>query len=161
MNAQFGPAITFVLQHEGGYSNDPNDPGGETNFGISKRSYPDVDIKNLTREQAIAIYERDYWKFGELSSQRLANKMLDVYVNLPPSAAIRLLQSALAHVQAGPVVVDGKLGPLTIAHANAADEEKLIDELKFQLVRYYYQNTIDLPRDAVFRDGWWRRSVKG
>lgn len=54
-------AIGFVLRWEGGYANNPNDPGGETNYGISKRSYPDLDIRNLTRDQAIAIYERDYW----------------------------------------------------------------------------------------------------
>ncbi len=52
--------IEFILEREGGYVNDPADPGGETNFGISKRAYPNVDIKNLTREGAIAIYQRDY-----------------------------------------------------------------------------------------------------
>lgn len=54
-------AISFVLAHEGGYVDDPRDSGGETNWGISKRSYPNVDIKNLTRNQAIGIYERDFW----------------------------------------------------------------------------------------------------
>ena len=41
--------IEQVLHHEGGYVNDPTDLGGETNFGITKRFYPDVDIKNLTK----------------------------------------------------------------------------------------------------------------
>ena len=48
----FNNIIEVVLKHEGGYVNDPNDLGGETNFGITKRFYPDVDIKNLTKEQA-------------------------------------------------------------------------------------------------------------
>ena len=48
-----------VISHEGGYSNDAKDPGGETNFGISKRAYPQVDIKNLTRDAAKQIYKRD------------------------------------------------------------------------------------------------------
>ena len=57
----FQRCILFVLDQEGGYVNDPRDPGGETNFGISKRSYPDVDIRALTKPQAIEIYRKDYW----------------------------------------------------------------------------------------------------
>ena len=48
MKTTFDEIISVVLHHEGGYVNDPKDPGGETNYGISKRAYPDVDIKNLT-----------------------------------------------------------------------------------------------------------------
>ncbi|KKK79728.1 hypothetical protein LCGC14_2830570, partial [marine sediment metagenome] len=46
---------------EGGYSNDKNDAGGETNHGISKRSYPELDIKNLTKDDAKKIFKRDFW----------------------------------------------------------------------------------------------------
>lgn len=56
-----GTAIQNVLKREGGYVNDPADKGGETKFGISKQSYPNLDIKNLTESQAAAIYKRDYW----------------------------------------------------------------------------------------------------
>jgi hypothetical protein len=59
--SNFEKALAFVLRWEGGYSNDPHDPGGETKFGISKRSYPDVNIKDLTRESAAQLYRRDYW----------------------------------------------------------------------------------------------------
>lgn len=55
-------AVAFVLRLEGGYVNDPNDPGGETKYGISKRSYPQLDIANLTEADAKAIYARDYWQ---------------------------------------------------------------------------------------------------
>lgn len=58
---QFEQAIAFTLSWEGGYVNDPNDPGGETKYGISKKSYGHLDIKNLTVEQAKAIYYEDYW----------------------------------------------------------------------------------------------------
>jgi lysozyme family protein len=54
-------ALSFTLKHEGGYVNDPNDPGGETNFGISKRAFPNLDIKNLTLDQVSGIYEKKYW----------------------------------------------------------------------------------------------------
>ncbi len=61
MNDNFGLAIGFVFKWEGGYCNHPSDPGGETNYGISKRSYPELDIKNMTKAQAREIYKRDYW----------------------------------------------------------------------------------------------------
>ena len=57
MLVNFDEIIEVVLHHEGGYVNDPKDPGGETNFGIAKRSHPDVDIKNLTKEGAKDIYK--------------------------------------------------------------------------------------------------------
>lgn len=61
MSEPFDNAVTFVLAREGGYSNDPDDPGGETKFGISKRSYPNEDIPALTHERATEIYYTDYW----------------------------------------------------------------------------------------------------
>lgn len=57
----FESAVNDVLGEEGGYVNNPADPGGETNWGISKRAFPDVDIKNLTRSAAIEIYRKNYW----------------------------------------------------------------------------------------------------
>ena len=56
--AHFERAIDKTLAWEGGYVNDPKDPGGETKYGISKRAHPDVDIKNLSREKACAIYKK-------------------------------------------------------------------------------------------------------
>ena len=52
MSAIFDHAVKEILRHEGGYVDDPVDRGGETKYGISKRSYPDLDIANLTLEQA-------------------------------------------------------------------------------------------------------------
>jgi hypothetical protein len=61
MKDNFDKAFEFTVGLEGGYSNDPNDPGGETKYGISKRFNPEVDVKNLTLEQAKDIYRRKYW----------------------------------------------------------------------------------------------------
>lgn len=58
----FNKSLKFVLQWEGGYINHPSDPGGETNYGISKRAYPNVDIKNITKKEVEYIYFHDYWK---------------------------------------------------------------------------------------------------
>ena len=68
---------------DGGYTNDPVDPGGETRWGISKKSYPDIDIKSLTKEEALIIYEKDYWlKIGaDKMEKRLAIACFDSAVN--------------------------------------------------------------------------------
>lgn len=61
MRENFALAVGFVLKKEAGYVNDPDDPGGETNFGISKRYHPNLDIKNLTIEEAAKVYFAEYW----------------------------------------------------------------------------------------------------
>jgi lysozyme family protein len=61
LKENFTRALDFVLKWEGGYIFDPADPGGETNFGISKKAHPDLNIKGLTREEAEGIYFSDYW----------------------------------------------------------------------------------------------------
>ena len=59
--SNFNKALEFVLRWEGGYVNDPKDPGGETKYGISKRAFPKEDIKNMTKERAAEIYQQHYW----------------------------------------------------------------------------------------------------
>lgn len=161
--AEFAPAIAGVLANEGGLVDDPRDPGGVTKFGISRRSYPEVNIRYLTREEAETIYERDFWKFGAFNSQRLANKMLDIYVNLPPANAIRLLQLSL-NQQITPVMpldIDGVMGSATVYAANMSNEDPLIDELKAQLVLYYLADVRNDDSKFPFLTGWIRRAVKG
>lgn len=76
--------MQFVLAHEGGYCNLAGDPGGETKYGISKRSYPDLDIPNLTEQDALDIYWRDFWdKTGcEELDYPMALAIMDTAVNL-------------------------------------------------------------------------------
>ncbi|MFX6884101.1 glycosyl hydrolase 108 family protein, partial [Acinetobacter baumannii] len=62
----FDQAFDRLIGNEGGYVNNPADPGGETQWGISKRAYPNVNIRDLTREQAKAIYRRDVWQRASL-----------------------------------------------------------------------------------------------
>jgi lysozyme family protein len=101
--------IGRILGHEGGYSNDPKDPGGETNWGISKRSYPNVDIKNLTRDGAIAIYKRDFWaQCGQGLALGVMFQVLDASVNHGIGNAIRMLQRAVG------VADDGHWGSVSI-----------------------------------------------
>lgn len=89
-------AIAFVLRWEGGLANDPDDPGGLTNMGISKRSYPDLDIAHLTRDQAVAIYQRDYWQASgaDKLDWPLSLMHFDTAVNCGVSRANQLLQDS-------------------------------------------------------------------
>ncbi|MDY7537628.1 glycosyl hydrolase 108 family protein [Undibacterium sp. RTI2.1] len=102
----FDICVYRLLGNEGRYVNDSRDPGGETNWGISKRSYPSLDIKNLTKAQAAAIYKRDFWDPIQLDKAPLgvANQLLDFAVNSGLQTAIRALQRAVG------VADDGILG---------------------------------------------------
>ena len=103
---RFAEFMPFIFKWEGGYDNDPDDPGGETKFGIDKRSHPDVDIKALTREQATAIYWREYWvKFGcEWLAQPLGEVFFNACVNCGAGRARALLNDP-----ASPHTADGFL----------------------------------------------------
>jgi lysozyme family protein len=110
----FDRALALVLRHEGGLVNDPRDPGGLTNWGISQRAYPNVDIANLTPGGAGEIYRRDYWDQikGDQLPDALAICVFDAAVNMGTDKAIRLLQKACS------VQADGILGPNTLRAAS-------------------------------------------
>jgi lysozyme family protein len=72
----FERAFAVVVGIEAGYVNNPQDPGGETKYGVTKRQYPTVDIKNLTLEQAQDIYRRDYWNTHDLDTLEYGKALL-------------------------------------------------------------------------------------
>jgi lysozyme family protein len=119
MSNNWDKAIAFVLDMEGGYTLDPADPGGETNFGISKKSYPDLDIKNLTIDQAKEIYRRDYWMpcRGDNMPFPYAIALFDMAVNQGTGTAIRCLQETFG------LTPDGIIGPMTMAAVTAASAD--------------------------------------
>ena len=138
----FTRAVRHVLELEGGYGQPPNDPGGETHYGISHRAYPWITIKALNRHEAISIYHRDYWlAMGcELLPSALGAKLLDVGVNVGHRAGIRLLQQGLCYLgrhlgQA--VAVDGRMGPETIAAVAAVGEARARQALTTYQLRHY------------------------
>ena len=129
----FQKAVALILKHEGGYVNDPRDPGGETNFGISKRAYPTEDIAGLTRARATELYHRDYWQGikGDELPAPLALVVFDMAVNAGKGAAIRQLQETVA------VPVDGVLGPQTLAKARATDPVDAATRASRRRILYY------------------------
>lgn len=92
----FLKAMEFVLKWEGGYVNDPSDRGGETKYGISKRAYPRLDIKNLTKEQAQEIYLNDYWKASGADKLPwpLSLYVFDTAVNMGVKRALDFLKKS-------------------------------------------------------------------
>ena len=95
---KFEKAFEYMLSNEGGYVFDKNDPGGETKYGISKKSYPALNIKTLTRSEAKKIYYCDYWlkgNFDKISNQIVATQVFDLSVNLGIRASTIVLQRAL------------------------------------------------------------------
>ncbi len=145
----FRDYIERVLSHEGGYVNDPRDPGGETRWGISKRSYPHVDIKRLTRDDAIAIYERDFWRRvqGDRLPRQFAFQALDAAVNHGIENAVRWMQRAAG------VADDGYIGPMTLAAVARTDPADLVLKFNAERLEFYARlSTFD-----AFGRGWTRR----
>ncbi|MDZ7804703.1 glycoside hydrolase family 108 protein [Thiohalophilus sp.] len=114
-------AMAWVIKTEGGYVNDPQDPGGETKYGISRRAHPGIDIKNLTVDEATELYRIDYWdayRCGELPPA-FGLFLFDSVVQHRPGDAVKILQRAIG------TTVDGDIGPKTIAATHAAGEYHL------------------------------------
>jgi lysozyme family protein len=110
-----------LIGHEGGYVDDPHDPGGETNWGISKRSYPQLDIKSLTRADAARIYLTDFWKpvAGSLPLS-VTFQLFDFAVNSGIGNAVRCLQRVVG------AVPDGVWGQFSKTAAAAFSESDLL-----------------------------------
>jgi len=149
----FDQAVAVIFKHEGGYSKNPNDPGGETRWGISKRSYPEVDIYNLTKEQAKEIYERDYWKPLRLYMIDNANVCLELFdfsVNAGLSRAVKMAQKLAGTKE------DGQLGGIT---ANAINEFEgdFVKAFKHSRIIYYESLARNNHNLKMFLNGWLRR----
>jgi len=128
----FDQALAFVLEEEGGVANDAADAGGLTKFGISSREYPEVRLSTFSREQAIAIYKRDFW--DRLKCDNLpwpvALVLFDTAVQHGSTNASRWLQQALN------VKADGIIGDITTRAAWATSLAALEDLLSARAFWY-------------------------
>jgi len=157
--SKFDEIIEVVLEHEGGYVNDPKDPGGETNFGIAKRSHPDVDIKNLTKEGAKEIYKKDYWDKNKVDDlpDDLKHIYFDMCVNQGRGTAVRVLQRAI-NGKGGSLTVDGGMGPMTITAIGKSRVE--LDRVRAYRVKYYSDLVTKKPDLERFYFGWFKRALE-
>ena len=149
----FDNAILAVLIHEGNYSFDRNDPGGETRWGICKRNYPHLDIKGLTKDEAINIYRRDYWRpYYDKMPYQIAAKVFDMSVNMGHGQSHRILQRALD------IVDDGIIGPATIAATNEQPLNQVLKAISAEQMAVYHQIVARRPESKTFLDGWSKRA---
>ena len=157
MSNNFDSIIDHVLKHEGGYVNDPTDLGGETKYGITKRFYPDLDIKNLTTEDAKEIYKKDYWDKGRVESlpNNLWHIFFDMSINMGRKTAVKILQRAAVN-KGKKIAVDGGLGPATIKALKGIEKERV----QAYRVKYYTDLVNAKPEQEKFLFGWFKRSIE-
>lgn len=146
--ALFDKAFEIVVGAEGGYVNNPKDPGGETKYGVCKRSYPNVDIKNLTLAQAKEIYKRDYWVPIEADKlhDRLAIFYFDCAINQGMPTAKKLMQRHLG------LVDDGVIGAKTREAMSKVNKARDNEFMTLRAQRYVTTANFD-----VFGKGWFNR----
>lgn len=145
----FDTAFERLMGHEGGYVNHPNDPGGETNWGISKRSYPHVDIKNLTLATAKTIYLKDFWSLLGEADPAIKFQVFDFAVNSGIQTALRKLQAAIG------VADDGNWGPVSAARLAELDKNDVLMRFIAQRLRFW----ASLSVWPTFGRGWTRRAA--
>lgn len=159
----FPKAIEFVLQNEGGYVNDPLDRGGATNLGISSRHNPDIDIRSLTRTQAIELYRQRYWlryRLHEIEDPLVAAKVFDLTVWMGPTNAAIFLQTAINAVAGeAKVEVDGIIGSKTLAALKEVDPQEVVKVLRALAFEHVRQIVRQDPSQQRFRRGWERRAL--
>lgn len=153
--AELKKAFRETMKWEGGYVNDPNDRGGETNFGISKRSFPHVNIKELTEEIAEEIYRWHYWnriQGDKIHNQDVANAIFDAAVNFGVYAASLLVQKAVKAKQ------DGYIGPITLGMLNSFDPVLFLGIFAIERAQRYLDICEARPNQKRFLKGWLRRA---
>ncbi len=158
--AVFEYAVQCLLIWEGGYINSPNDPGGETNYGISSRSFPHIDIKNLTKQQAKAIYKKEFWNanpfFNELKDEEIAAKLFLAVVHMGVKQACKLMQRAVRSWQY--LEADGIIGNKSITAINKLKASELIPAFNSEVAGYYRTLVAKRPELKVFINGWLNRA---
>jgi lysozyme family protein len=157
--ADFNAAIVKTLAREGGatFTDVSSDRGGATKYGISQNSYPSLDIRNLTEQQARDIYKRDYWdrvSGDTIQSQLVAENIFDTAVNMGVRNASKLAQLCIDIAPA-----DGVIGSNSVAAINAIDEHQFLAAYTVsKIARYAYICNKDRTQ-TKFLLGWINRAL--
>ena len=151
--SNFDKAFDLLIGNEGGYVNNPVDPGGETNWGITRAVAVDNgyagSMKSMPKETAKQIYKKMYW--DKLQCDQLgfivAFQLFDAGVNHGNSQAVKFLQRALS------VIDDGVIGAKTIAATNSLDDLQIVMLFNAERIEFYAA----LKTFSTFGKGWVRR----
>jgi len=181
--SDFTQAIVVVLRNEGGWVDNPKDPGGETAWGISTLIInqskitneelgftagvdPVVDnrqpgwLKKLSVDGAKAIYKKLFWDkfhYENILDQRVATKIFDCGINCGPKRAHIMAQKA-ANVLGQGLVVDGILGPHSMSSINVCDPDKFLQAMCEEMKKYYIAISTSNPTLKVFLKNWLYRA---
>lgn len=165
--SDFQKALTVLLAHEvggapnGGYTNDPDDAGGATKYGVTQKTLDDyndahtplvTDVKDLTLIGAATVYQDLFWKplqLDQIQSEWVATVIFDQAVLSGRREVVSVLQKTLG------LAADGEMGPLTVSAVNREDER---DSLCFRFLRAMYHHYVDVvkarPVDLKYLSGW-------
>ena len=150
--------IQNVIDREGGLVNDPDDKGGLTKYGITKRFFPWVDIENLTKGEAVDIYKEHYWDKYRVNKipEDLQADYFDAMVNLGRRGAGRVVQEAINSTRGKKLKVDGIVGP------NTMKEIHRINASRFKAYRIlrYAKIVMSDKTQSKFYYGWFNRTME-
>ena len=157
MKENFDEALAAVLIHEGGYVNNPKDPGGMTNLGVTKKVWEEwvghpvgeKEMRALTPDTVAPMYRKKYWDAikGDELPTGLDYLMFDFAINAGPGRAIKTMQKAIG------TTPDGVIGPKTMQALKDADQKDLVAKFSMEKELFYKA----LPTFATFGKGWMRR----
>jgi lysozyme family protein len=163
--SNFEAAFKRTIGYEAGYVNDPDDPGGETKYGISKRSYPNLDIRNLDIPTAKRIYHDEWWQrllLNQVEDLDIAAEIFDTAINCGRDAAVDIVQRA-CNALGSHLIVDGYIGPLTLTTINlraSETKELLLVTLNCLQAARYVRITEAKPRQRKYFKGWLNHRVQ-
>lgn len=158
MESNFKSCLAHLLNHEGGYSDHPKDPGGATNRGVTKKAWEEwvghevikEDIKALTVADVTPFYRKRYWNACRCDDLPggVDYVVFDISVNSGTLRASKFLQGAAG------VDPDGRVGPVTLDAVRSIPVAELIDRICDKREAFYRS----LPTFSTFGRGWMRRS---
>jgi lysozyme family protein len=156
-------SIEKTLKYEGLYSNDPEDPGGETWRGIARHYHPEwagwvaidaakaqrADITSLARDPAMEEHVRTFYRlefahalYEAIEDQEVLDELFDFGVNVNPPNAVRAMQESLKSLTVGPLVIDGEFGAKTLGAINAVNAKRLLEEFRARQAAYYVDSIL-------------------
>jgi lysozyme family protein len=155
MKDNFESSLAHTLQFEGGWVNNPKDPGGETNLGVTKAvweawlGHPVTTMKGLTPSDVAPMYRKKYWDavHADDMPKGIDYLLFDFAVNAGPGRSIKTLQQALG------ITADGAIGQGTMGAINAANPKDIIDKYSAEKESFYRS----LSTFPTFGVGWLRR----
>ena len=155
MQSNFDKALALVLKSEGGWVNNPADPGGETNLGVTKAVWEEwvghdvKTMKDLTPADVVPMYKAKYWMacYANQLPVGVDYMAFDAAVNMGPGRAVKLLQEAMG------CVPDGVIGPRTMQLIAQKDPKDVVQAYSDRKTSFYES----LSTFAEFGKGWLKR----